>query len=132
MIDDNQRPANTSPELWAKLKPLAREMRHVTTHAEERLWQRLRNRRVQDAKFRRQHAIDRFIVDFYCADVRLIIEVDGVLHQYTPDEDALRQEFLESIGLIVVRFTNDEVLNSLNTVVERIGEILVERMKSCR
>jgi very-short-patch-repair endonuclease len=129
MNDEPQRPANTSPELWIKLKPLAREMRHMPTIGEERLWLRLRNRRLHHAKFRRQHAIDRFIVDFYCAEARLIVEVDGVIHDYTQDEDAIRQEFLESLGLKVIRFTNGEVLQSLNGVVERIGEVLEERMK---
>jgi very-short-patch-repair endonuclease len=129
MDDEPQRPANTSPELWIKLKPLAREMRHTPTPAEDQLWRRLRNRRMHGAKFRRQHAIDRFIVDFYCAEARLIVEVDGVIHDYTQEEDAIRQEFLESLGLKVVRFTNGEVLQMLNAVVERIGEMMLERMK---
>ncbi len=104
-------------------------MRHVPTPAEHQLWQRLRNRRVYNAKFRRQHAIDRFIVDFYCAEARLIVEVDGVIHDYTQEEDAIRQEFLESLGLEVIRFTNGEVLQSLDGGVERIGEALLKRMK---
>ncbi|MQY72086.1 MAG: DUF559 domain-containing protein, partial [Dehalococcoidia bacterium] len=74
----------TSPCLWEKLKPLAREMRRAPTLAEEVLWQHLRNSQMGGFKFRRQHPIDRFIVDFYCFKIRLVIEVDGPVHQYTP------------------------------------------------
>ena len=112
--------AKSSPELWAKLKPLAREMRHEPTQAEDKLWQRIRGRQIHGAKFRRQHAIERFIVDFYCAEARLIIEVDGSIHDYTPHEDAIRQEFLEGLGFYLLRFTNADVLQSLDAVVEKI------------
>jgi very-short-patch-repair endonuclease len=126
MTDHEYYRAKSSPELWARLKPLVRQMRHEPTPAENRLWQRLRGRRVQDMKFRRQHAIERFIVDFYCADVRLIVEVDGPIHDYTLEEDAVRQEFLEGLGFQVIRFSNDEVLQSLEEVIERIGEVIIE------
>ena len=65
---------------------------------------------MQGLKFRRQHAIDRYIVDFYCPEARLVIEVDGPIHRYTQDEDAQRQIKLEEHGLRVLRFTNDQVL----------------------
>ena len=126
MTDNKHHRAKSSPELWAKLKPLAREMRHVPTPAENKLWQRLRNRRALGAKFRRQHAIERFIVDFYCADARLIVEVDGAIHDYIPEEDAIRQEFLESLGFRVIRFSNGEVFHMLDAVVERIGDMILE------
>ncbi len=114
----------TPPELWEKLKPLARQMRHDSTPAEDQLWQALRNRQLDGYKFRRQHSIDRFIADFYCHDARLIVEVDGPIHQYTPDEDALRQEFLESRGLRVLRFRNAEVINNLDNILAQIGAAL--------
>jgi very-short-patch-repair endonuclease len=123
---DNKRPTYaptyTSTELWEKLKPLARQMRHEPTPAERVLWERLRNQQVARARFRRQHPIDKFIVDFYCAEAHLVIEVDGEIHDYRPDEDAARQAFLESLGLRVLRFRNDEVLGSLEAVVRRIEE----------
>ena len=97
---------------------------HEPTPAEAHLWQRLRNRRVQGAKFRRQHAIGRFIVDFYCVEVRLIVEVDGAIHEYTSEEDAIRQEYLESLGLRVLRFSNGQVMQQTDAVAERIGEVL--------
>jgi very-short-patch-repair endonuclease len=124
MFDEEKPPANTTPELWEKLKPLARQMRHEPTPAENALWAKLRNRRLNDSKFRRQHAVYRFIVDFYCAEARLIIEVDGDIHDYTQAEDAIRQEFLESLGLLVIRFTNDEVFHQIDGVLDVIAEYL--------
>ena len=99
------------PELWARLKPLAREKRAEPTEAEDRLWQALR-RRGAGSKFRRQHTIDRFSVDFYCAGARLVVEVDGPIHEFTRADDAIRQEHLKSLGLRVLRFKNEEVLKS--------------------
>ncbi len=110
----------TSPHLWDKIKPLARQFRHEPTPAEERLWQRLRKRQISGLKFRRQHCIDKFIVDFYCSEACLIIEVDGSVHEYTAEEDAVRQEFLERLGFKVLRFTNQEVMEALDTVINRI------------
>ncbi|MEM7132762.1 MAG: endonuclease domain-containing protein [Chloroflexota bacterium] len=109
-----------SPQLWQRLKPLARQMRAEPTPAEHKLWQRLRKRQVQGVKFRRQVAIERFIVDFCCFDVRLIIEVDGPIHQYSQEQDAIRQEYLENVGFRVLRFTNEEVLSDIERVVEKI------------
>jgi very-short-patch-repair endonuclease len=120
-------PYLTPPALWAKLKPLARQMRHDPTPAEDRLWERLRNRQIAGFKFRRQHSIDRFIADFYCADAQIIIEVDGAVHEYTPEEDAIRQEFLESLGFRVLRFTNDDVEQHLDVVIQAITETLRTR-----
>ncbi len=117
-------PTSAPPELWEKIKPLARQMRHDPTPAEEFLWQRLRKHQVSGVKFRRQHAIDRFVVDFYCADAHLVVEVDGPIHDYTPEEDAVRQELLESLGLRVIRFTNDEVLKESERVIKAIRQAL--------
>jgi very-short-patch-repair endonuclease len=103
------------------LKPLAREMRTVPTAAEDALWQRLRDRRVGGMKFRRQHAIERFIVDFYCSEARLVIEVDGEIHGYTREQDAARQEFLETQDLRVLRFSNADVRQDIDAVVEKIA-----------
>lgn len=114
----------TPPELWDKLKPLARQMRCEPTPAEKSLWEKLRNKQLLGFKFRRQHPIDRFIVDFYCAEARLIIEVDGEVHNYTQVEDAIRQEFLESLGLRLIRFRNEEVLMGLDAVLEKIVSVL--------
>ena len=111
----------TPPDLWQKLKPLARQMRREPTPATHKLWQHLRDRQLLGLKFRRQHTIDRFIVDFYCREAQLIIEVDGPIHDYSVEEDAIRQEFLESQGFQVLRFSNQEVLETIGSVLERIA-----------
>jgi hypothetical protein len=72
----------TTPHLWEKLKPVARQMRQEPTQAEDLLWQSLRNHQLLGFKFRRQHSIERFIVDFYCAEAKLVIEIDGPIHDY--------------------------------------------------
>jgi very-short-patch-repair endonuclease len=99
-------------------------MRHEPTPAEKQLWQKLRNKQILGFKFRRQHSIDRFIVDFYCGEVGLVVEVDGAIHDYTHEEDRLRQDFLESLGLRVLRFTNAEVLTSMDGVLQVIAGYL--------
>ncbi|MEA5582506.1 DUF559 domain-containing protein [Nodularia harveyana UHCC-0300] len=113
-------PWQSPPELWEKLKPLARQMRTEPTLSEKLLWQRLKNKQLLGFKFRRQQVIDRFIVDFYCHDIKLVIEVDGEVHNYTQLKDAIRQEFLESLGLRVVRFKNEDVLLNIEGVLEKI------------
>lgn len=113
-------PWQSTPELWEKLKPLARQMRTEPTLSEKLLWHRLRNKQLLSFKFRRQQVIDRFIVDFYCREAKLIIEVDGEIHNYTQEEDAIRQEFLESLGLRVVQFKNEDVLLRIEGVLEEI------------
>ncbi len=120
----------TSPELWQKLKPLARQMRKEPTLAEATLWQRIRGKQLLGYKFRRQHALERFIVDFYCSEAKLIIEVDGPIHEYNPEEDAIRQKFLEEMGFRVVRFTNVEVLKQLDSVLDEIVKVLDEQTAS--
>ena len=110
--------------LWEKLRPLARQQRHKPTAAEDALWRILRSRQVDGLKFRRQHAIERFIVDFYCSEARLVVEVDGAAHDYTQAEDAVRQEYLEALGLRVLRFSNDEVLQQADTVIQAIRDAL--------
>jgi very-short-patch-repair endonuclease len=115
-------PWRTPPELWEKLRPLARQKRHEPTPAENMLWQRLR-RNQMGAHFRRQQTIERFIVDFYCAAIKLVIEVDGSIHDYTQEEDAIRQEYLESRGLRVLRVSNDDVLRDVEIVIVLIADL---------
>jgi very-short-patch-repair endonuclease len=116
----SKRKLDTDTALWHKLKLAAREMRHKPTPAEKALWQRLRNRQIANARFRRQHNIDRFIADFYCAEAGLAIELDGPIHQYSEEADQIRQEILESLGFRVLRFTNEQVLTALPEVIDAI------------
>lgn len=99
----------------------AREMRHPQTPAEATLWRALRNRRT-GFKFRRQHPIYRFIVDFYCAQAKILIEIDGESHLELDQQeyDKLRTEYLEELGYRVIRFTNDDVRYNFDAVVAEI------------
>lgn len=117
-----------SAQLWQKLKPLAQQMRKEPTLAEQTLWLRLRREQIRGAKFRRQYVIDRFIVDFCSLTVRLIIEVDGPTHQYSQAEDAIRQEFLESLGFAVIRFRNLAVLTNSQAVLDQIDQAVLARL----
>lgn len=117
---ENYRVWRSDAALWFKLKGVGREMRQEPTAAERRLWEHLRDKRLDGHKFRRQHVIDRFIVDFYCHTEKLIIEIDGDIHLLTEEEDALRQEHLEQLGFRVIRFTNDQVFHEIESVLETI------------
>jgi very-short-patch-repair endonuclease len=113
-----------STDLWSRLRPIVRASRAQPTEAEDVLWQGLRRHSVAGFKFRRQHVIDRFVADFYCAKARLVIEVDGPIHDFSREEDAMRQQFLESLHLRVLRFNNDEVLGDLDGVLRRIEDVV--------
>jgi very-short-patch-repair endonuclease len=108
----------------------AREMRHPQTPAEATIWRHLRNRNLE-FKFRRQHPIVRFIIDFYCAEVKLCIEIDGGTHleQGQREYDAARIEVLESIGCNVIRFTNNDVRYNIDAVAQEILDICGERKR---
>jgi very-short-patch-repair endonuclease len=107
----------------------AREMRHPQTAAEATLWRALRNRRV-GFKFRRQHPIDRFIVDLYCAEAKLLIEIDGKSH-LEPNQaeyDTARTEYLEELGYKVIRFANDDVRHNCDVVIATIVQAVESRI----
>ncbi len=104
----------------------AKEMRANPTQAESALWQQLRNKNLE-SKFRQQHLIGDYIVDFVCLSKKLIIEVDGKIHESQVEEDAKRTEILENDGYKVIRFTNEEVLGDIEGVLERIKEELTQR-----
>jgi very-short-patch-repair endonuclease len=101
-------------------------LRRSMTKAEAVLWKRLKDRKLFYAKFRRQHPVNIFIVDFYCHEYRLEIEVDGDIHNddITNQYDLSRTEVLNKFGLKVIRFTNNQILYSLDSVIKKIqGEI---------
>lgn len=79
------------------------------TNAEASLWMRLRQRQVGGLKFRRQHIISHFIIDFYCPKAKLVIELDGAVHDGQSDYDQEREEVLKALGYGVLRFTNAEL-----------------------
>ncbi len=103
----------------------ARALRHPLTQAEELLWQGLRNRQL-GMKFRRQHPIGTLIVDLYCHQAKLIVEIDGEVHD-APDQiarDAARTEWLEERGYRMLRFRNEDVLRDVRSVLNAIGAAL--------
>jgi very-short-patch-repair endonuclease len=99
---------------------LAKRLRRNQTDAERVLWLRLRNRRLNSLKFKRQVPIDRFVVDFCCAQARLIVELDGGQHATRVAEDMERTRILEAMGYLVLRFWNNDVLQNTNGVLEEI------------
>src|SRR2546426_12653886 len=109
----------------------ARELRHNPTPAERHAWSLLRNRGVLGLKFRRQHVLHSFIVDFYCATERLVLELEGDVHARCdrPIYDAARAEFLEAAGYRVVRMRNREVTREQLEELVRpaVGDVLVLR-----
>ena len=88
----------------------ARRLRQDQTLAEKALWAIVRNRRLGGFKFMRQIAVDRYFADFVCEAGKLIVELDGAVHDGREDHDALRTETLERFGYVVLRFRNDQVL----------------------
>jgi very-short-patch-repair endonuclease len=102
----------------------ARELRQQQTPAEQILWECLRDRQLLNAKFRRQHNVGQFIVDFYCHAACLVIELDGNVHDFRKVEDADRDQWMQANQLTVLRFTNDEILDNLSVVLETIAQIL--------
>jgi very-short-patch-repair endonuclease len=99
---------------------LARGLRRRSTEAEQLLWEALRGRKLDGVKFRRQHQLGHFIVDFWCPAYRLVIEIDGAIHDHLVEHDAERTAEIESRGCRVIRFRNDDVLTNLENVLQRI------------
>jgi very-short-patch-repair endonuclease len=98
----------------------ARRLRRGQTDAERVLWFRLRDRRLAGWKFKRQVPIDRFVVDFFCADAKLIVELDGGQHDPYRERDENRTKVLEAMGYLVLRFWNHNVMRNTNGVLEEI------------
>ena len=109
------------------LTTLARENRNNPTAAESRIWQKvLRMRQFADYKFLRQKPVGGYIVDFYCAGLQLVIEIDGDSHAETAEYDAERTSFLGSLGLRVIRFGNDDVMQNIEGVYEELSKIIID------
>ncbi|MDE0558533.1 endonuclease domain-containing protein [Algoriphagus sp. NF] len=109
-----------SPEIHKRAKELSKQM----TPAEKVLWNFLKNKSLEGFKFRRQHPIDKYIVDFYCHQKKLVIEVDGSIHDQLNQKeyDSGRTSVLEEFGLKVIRFRNEEVLDNFQSVIGRISK----------
>ena len=107
-------------DLREKLIESARRMRDTPTHAEEMLWKKLRKKRLGGYRFRRQHIIQTFIVDFYCPQAKLVIEIDGSVHDNQQEYDQEREKILDIFGYQIVRFKNAQIKTELESVLARI------------
>jgi very-short-patch-repair endonuclease len=103
-------------------KERAQDLRRTMTPAENIFWQRVRNRQIAKLKFRRQQVIYGYIVDFYCEELRLCVEIDGPIHGRPRQKliDRKKDAVLQAIGLRVLRFTNEDVLERMEWVAEKI------------
>lgn len=105
-----------------KMKSLARELRNSSTVAEIILWQRLNGQNPFRYDFHRQRPVDRYIIDFFCPELMLAIEIDGITHAGKMDLDRVRQARLENLGVRFLRFTDRDIRNNLSGVVQVISE----------
>ena len=112
---------------WRMLRAEARRMRSEPTAAEEALWRAIRGHRL-GLRFRRQHVIDRFIVDFVCLPAKLIVEVDGGIHEKQVRRDEERDARLQGAGYLILRYTNNNVLGEIDRVVDDIRRHLAARI----
>ena len=110
--------------------PLARRLRQTPTDAENRLWLHLRRKQLRGLRFRRQHPIGNYVVDFFCPEVQLIIEVDGGQHNAPDSKDDIRTAWLESRGYRVIRFWNNDVLTNTEGVLTTIADALNETQRT--
>ena len=99
-------------------------LRNNSTSAEAFLWKHLSKKQLEGRKFRRQHSIDNYIVDFFCPSERLIIELDGETHNnpIAQEKDGIRDEFFRNLGYTVLRFENRMVFDNLSSVLQKILE----------
>lgn len=102
----------------------AAQLRKTSTEAEKVLWEQLRGRKLNGLKFRRQHCIHQFIADFYCHELKLVIELDGSIHHLrdVAQYDDYREKLIMEYGLKVLRFSNDDVFNDIDEVLQKIME----------
>ena len=110
----------------------ARQLRKNSTDAEKRLWSHIRNRQLEGWKFRRQVPIGRYIADFVCLELKLIVELDGGQHAEQAEYNLHRTKFLQSKGYRVVRFWNNEALGNIEGVLETLTLALAKRRTALR
>ncbi len=123
---------NKSAKLRLVALELSRKMRKSPTKAEDIFWQTVRNRKFMGVKFYRQYPIffdnlgkeTFYIADFYSFEQKLVIEIDGRIHNYTEERDKFRTEIINLLGINVIRFKNDEVINDLDEVLEKLKKYL--------
>ncbi len=114
-----------------EIQQRASEFRHLLSPAEEKLWQAIRNRQLGGYKIRRQAPIGPYIADFYCADLYLVIEIDGPSHTDQTEYDGLRTAWFEGQGCTMIRFLNEQIFYQLDEVLSEIARVC-ERIKASK
>jgi very-short-patch-repair endonuclease len=112
------------PDMFVK----AKELRRTETEAERLLWARLHKNQLLGLQFRRQHPINRFIADFYCPKIKLVVEVDGGIHEIPEYQayDIGRSEILNDFGIKVIRFTNEQIIEDIENVIKNIEKNVIQ------
>lgn len=118
-MKNTNRIRGTTPEI----EEAARRLRKNLTTAEAILWEKLRNKQLDGLRFRCQHPVGNFILDFYCPSRKLVIEIDGDIHKERAEYDNARTSKLEEYGYRVIRFSNERVMNDLQGVLDEIKRI---------
>jgi very-short-patch-repair endonuclease len=110
-----------------KLKGLARQLRNRSTKAEIKLWNFLKRKQLMSYDFHRQKPVDNYIVDFFCNKLRLAIELDGYTHGFEEvfERDEVKAQKLRELGITVLRFTDDDVMNNIDNVLRSIQEFIL-------
>lgn len=109
------------------LLPFSKQNKKASTETEKKLWSYLRNRQLQGYKFRRQYPIRNWIVDFYCVEVKLGIELDGSQHEINKTYDENRSNELMKQGILIIRFWDNDVFQNIEGVLEEIAKTLEAR-----
>lgn len=120
------KPAYKAVSNLKEKKELRKQLRNNATPAEKKLWEALKDKKLDGFKFRRQHSIDRYILDFFCPTANVAIELDGDNH-YTAEAreyDQIRDNYLQSVGITVIRYSNHEVYENFEGVLEDIRSYL--------
>ncbi len=111
-----------------ELKERARQLRKNSTLAEVLLWNQIKNRRIKGYQFLRQKPLDNYIVDFFCYELMLAIEIDGDSHHYKVERDQVRQKRLESLGIKFIRFTDWDIKKNMEGVLQQL-EIWIDQFE---
>ncbi|NET17144.1 MAG: endonuclease domain-containing protein [Okeania sp. SIO1H6] len=125
-MKNNYRIRGTTPEI----EQAARKLRNNLTPAEARLWSALRNKQLEGLRFRCQHPVGNFILDFYCPSCKLAVEVDGEIHASQTEYDNARTSKLAEYGCKVLRFKNEQVINDLPKVLAEIRQFALSSPSS--
>ena len=117
-----------TPDIFMK----AKELRKYETEAEKILWAKLSKNQLMGLHFRRQNPISRFIADFYCPKINLVIEVDGSIHDLPENEayDLGRSEILNDFGITLIRFPNEQIINNIENTINKIEESVRELLST--